>query len=562
MSAATTTAAADTERRVEPRRALRVLTSVPIAYVIAICVAATTMIAVHLTHIYTSDDVGLQVVVSNWSPLPTDTFLPIDTFIIKTPVYWLVNSTLGFDRGAVLVTTLAFTLGAVTLTFAAIWILVPVLAGDSAAPRDGRVYVGLIWAASLASAGLSLIVPNGRNIEVGIALLGFAIGVRYIADGWPALLPDRLRRRWIVYAAAGVGVVAAAVFIYNDPYYLFLLFAPFAAACLVRFVVAERNRRLLYVAGFTVAAFVVSKLVAVGFEYLGVWVVDPERELFFDDPRVLFENARLALRPLLFMFGATPTDLPPTASPVGAVPNLLVLVAALAAVVWFVAQARIRQRLDGFLRLFLAADALFILFAFIGANTGFGDAVSRYLILLVFLVPILIAALILRAPRRLSAVVVAIVAIAAAVNVAFSAGAIVEGGRDDLNSSSRAVAAELRERELTRGYTDHWYGPMNTYFSGGEVDFLAVDCAGGRVGFKPWFVELAAAEDPVDRSFFAYDPNGEVALGGCDRRALVDQFGEPVETFTVTNEIGDTVEILVFDYDVKERFVDTLSEWR
>jgi hypothetical protein len=189
---------------------------------------------------YTSDSVAQQSLVRTWLDAGHGTaYVPVDTWILKLPLYVLVEL-LPIAPGARLsIDVLALSVAGFVLLAPAAWWLARALRPGAAPPHPLDVAAPLLWLATLGGElGANRMQPNYRNVELGLTFLALAVAARRLdvsriprdapGPSGPGGAPAPQR----TLAGAAAGIVGLTLLWVDDPYFAMLVGAPFVVACL------------------------------------------------------------------------------------------------------------------------------------------------------------------------------------------------------------------------------------------------------------------------------------------------------------------------------------------
>jgi hypothetical protein len=157
-----------------------------------------------------------------------------------------------------------------------------------------EVTVPLAWLATLGGGvGSNRMLPNYRNIELGLCFVVLALTARYLAG--PSVARSRVDRRVLVLGT-GAAVLLAVIW-FDDPYIQLLVAEPLALAALGWYLIRDRDRRLLIVAAVLLASFFLTVLLGVVAGWFGIEFADVGHTLAIS-PSALARHQRTRSRTL------------------------------------------------------------------------------------------------------------------------------------------------------------------------------------------------------------------------------------------------------------------------
>ena len=501
----------------------------PAAYAASLLLFAATLFVAHSLRSYLSDDVAVQTMVGQWQRgYHETTHLGVDSFILKIPLYALIDLLLPNGRGALLVTALVLNLTGFALFVASVRYFATKFGID----RPSLFVWPLLWVAGLGvTLADTLINPNLRNLEIGLAFLLMML----VAKVWDRELNPS--PAWILLAVPLLGL-----FLYNDPYFLFLAVIPLIGLLAAFLVLRPFDRRTAALAAVLLGGIVAFKATDSFFRLFDLRAAQTRTtladlngirrhlEFLVDGGLQLFEadviSNGLSLRP-------------------GPVLNLAVLACVLLypVALW---RRRVSLREEPW-KWFFGLYALLVPAVYVFSDQAGDLASARYLVLLPFLFVLVIGlGLDALTGPRLRTGALALVATALAANLAGTVDDYLDrpGGPNRLNARIVDVA---RQNGLTKGYADYWQSNINTYLSHDRIDFIQVQCERSRLVPHRWLTDDGVYAKPATRTFYLWE--GEGIGSGCPYDELIQQFGEPAEQLPVV----DGVRLLVYDYDLLGR---------
>ncbi len=451
-----------------------------------------------------------------------------DSFVLKIPLYLAIGALMENGRSALLLTTVILNVTGFTLFF----VSVRYFAGKLTAGRPHLFIAPLLWVVSLGVVLATVLInPNLRNAEIGVAFFFLMLAAQYW-HGERTFSPT-----WFA-----VGVALLGLFLYNDPYFLFVFVVPLVALFLATLIVGRAGRPAVVLAAFLSAGAVAYKLWELALRPFGLHPDEADASLV--SLGEMREHARLLVDGGLRLFEADVFAQQALVSRAQAVLNLAVLafLAFYPLVLW-----KDRRRFaEEPWKWSFAAWPVFIATAFVVSSQAVDVRSVRYLVLIPF-VAVLIGGIILHAIAttylRRSILVLLVGATVLNVISTYRSYRVSSGGA---NATNYALIAAVRDNGLTKGYADYWSSNINTYLSKDQVDFIQVRCKRARVEPYLWLTDDAILDKPARRSFYLWETG--VPAADCRYDDVVRQFGTPARVVDVADK-----KLLVYDYDLLTR---------
>lgn len=478
-----------------------------------------------------------------------------DNFTLKYPVYQFAQQVFGLTFRAV-----AFEVFVQNLVlFASIAVAYGLLVRTGVlrrAPWPLVVLTGL-WTISIcdptgplrnpvAQPTVTLIHPNERNLELGLAIL--VLVVEGLLDA--GRIGSALRPPARLAVVTGLGLAAGLIW-FDDPYEAYVMLVPLAAVALVRAVRARQPRRMIaapapwlwYFIAVSIGGYLASRAIA------GHFGLHPAlTSTNFAPVSDLGPALRGAFSSLFAMYDGS----------LGTGSIRLLLNAVLAAVVVASGLVMLAHwlRTRNSAAAVLPLAAIVIAAAFVASGSARFPQHVRYLIVFVpvFFI-VLPGALTALAHRRVGRLLVGglcalfvVSALFNAVHTEHASGAALSrpGVNDPLYKRSRIIG----DLGLGKGYASYWNAQINTYVSRGRQLTIPVHCVDGTLRIRIWLMDTAWMDKPAARTYLIRQP-GDPALRGCGPTELTRQFGRPAET----ESLPGGQQLLAYDYDIASRML-------
>lgn len=509
----------------------------PLVLPIALACLGLAMVVMHLSRSYTSDDTAPLVMVQQWLQGHHHVaYFGSDTYIMKFPLYWLIQILLPHSRTAILLIILVVNLiGAWLFIVATRYFL-----------KKFKIYsptvflISLVWLTTLGSPFLVILMnPQTRNLEIGIAFFLIMLLDRLIFGREESLTPQR----WAQLAAT---ILLAGLLLYDDPYFLLTLFVPALLMLAWNLWRQPRDRRVWLAIVAMGGSYAVFKVLTSLFLHLGI-VANTGEAQFISVSQLLPMLVSL-LDNTLSLFRANFFGLAFYSKYVLEAAVSLIVLLVITWQVWTYRRTQALQRFPGILVFAIAAPvvaAAFVLSSYSDPNA------TRYLILLPFLGVLFLNmayAVLGSEKQRIALLVVILLAIL------LNGFIMVRDGYRALrtihpNAIDRTVIDAARAAGITKGYAQYWSANIATYLSSGNPTIISVQCSGAITEPYYWLMDSAELDQPAHSSFYLYQT--DPAKTGCSMKDLVAEFGQPGRIV----QIDAQDQMLVYPYDLKDRML-------
>lgn len=477
---------------------------------------------------YSGDDVSQILFVRDLRRGATRVFFGSDNFILRLPLAFLTDGWAAEGRAyLVLISVLLVTLAAIAA-----------VAFRRAEPGeralDHSVFIAAVaWAFANVGVAMTTSRPFIRNVELGLALaLVFVV--------------DRLVGRKTSPLGLVLFASALALFLYNDPYFTYLVGIPLVVV-IGAWAVRRPSRENRLLAGAAAAGCAASFVLPRVGELVG-FMAHPAPVRLIDQGQI--GDALRGTRQATATLGLNVHGTYPVGRLVAAL-NATVLAVLAGVALWGLLQLIRRRQVLRPSQLILPLAAVLPFCAYVAGGSSLMDHTARYVVL----TPVALAACItlVRMPKRTAAAVAALLVAATMANLGLAA-------RDllcpDTKPSCRAsvatalwnvderFAADLARAGVTKLFGDYWQMNITGYASGGDIAAVPIVCVGDQVGVWNWNVSTARIYQATERS--------HVLLGGqfvspCEAH-IRRQLGAPAEVLTIGNRT-----LLAYDGDISRR---------
>lgn len=483
------------------------------------------LVASHYNRQYNSDDVALQTILSQWARGYHEVAtVGADTFILKAPLYLLLGRFTHNGRSVLFLTGLILNIAGFSLFVASLRYFVVRLGG-----KRELLVLPLVWLSSLGTYFSYILAnPNSRNFEIGLAFALLMLVAKYL-DGQMSVRPARLV----------LCLFALALFLYNDPYFLYLVVVPLLVLLVIILLRDGSSPRVARLGAFLVSGVLVFKLVDVlaragGFEANGGDVAFIRLSQLWPHVDLLIQGILTICRADFFSKQVIGVE---------AVHALLGLAVVLVLVVFPFLARRVREQGVPWRRFFGLLPA-FIAAVFVLSNQTVNRGSTRFLVMVPFLTTLLVALVLQTANPRVRRLGAAVVLLAAVANLTESAGSFSRPPRSP-NAANYVAIDAARSSGVSKGYAGYWSSNINTYLSGDRIDFIQVECAAPpRLRPYRWWSDEAILQKPSSRSFYLYEADNFSTA--CSREDVIRQFGEPAQVHVIDAK----TELMVFDHDL------------
>ncbi len=518
-----------------------------VVFAISIALVIINLYLAQRTRPYTSDDVSWQNILTTWTPFNGHIadMGSKDNFLVNVPILMLFGHIFQANRTLLFLEASVFAI----INFSLFYVAGLYMLKKCRINISYETLLPFLWLASLGYNFSQLFLNMAwRDFEMGISFVYFAMAVKFYYGEVNPL------KNWISRTLAIVAGIVAGLFIYSDPYFLYLTVGPVALLFVILYLVKKATKgQALLIAGSTMLSLVVS---------LAMKSVDARIGLF----------SPLGATISLIHFGHLASEFTSTVgemttifgvniagarllsmSGIASILNLIIVLAVAAWFVLFVARHRKRHidiEGDQISPLFLVSTffgALYIL-VFVACYLDSEDD-YRYFVLSAYLAAILVSFIVGKL-KRSSTIFIVILWLAICINLATSVFALTPMQLNAIRSGNKANAANyalierIKQLGLRKGYANYWNGNINTYLSDGSVNILPVTCINDKTVFLRLLVDTNQFQTPSNNSFYINDPS-QTSPVMCSLQEVEGQFGRPAEVVSYQKKT-----ILIYNYDI------------
>lgn len=507
---------------------------------VLLAVLSAAMLLRHGRHPLDSDSVAQQSMLNTWSRLGHgETYVPEDTWILKFPVYAVVEAFPLPSATRVLVETTILNGTGYALVAWACWLIA---GGCGFERRWTDVVLPLTWLTTLSGAlgGYLSIMPNHRNIELGMAFALLALLGRYLSTSRPDTKDGR-PRVWRFAGGLAAWLTMALLWL-DDPYFVYLLAVPAVLGCVAWFAVRRCGTRCLVAAGLIISSVLALPLGRGALALVGVHTSNHSNGVSLE-PAAVWRRIGLLPESLAHQFGWTEAG---TGAGTAHGAAVVVLLAGMVAGGYLALRAwRLRS-----LPLFLISSHWLLVVGAVIINRAVVDYhAGRYLMpgLLDLAVGLGLAAASLRRRRpRIARAVTVLLAFATSANLVF---AVVSPRPAPVATGQRhTILAAIDRSGASKGFGNFWSTNVYVHASRGRLAISDVTCEGGRLQLRHWLTDTARAQAPARRSFLIWEAG---YFSACPLSALDRQLGVPRERTPIPSPTtSQPAYLLVYDHDI------------
>jgi hypothetical protein len=514
-------------RKVAPSGAAPAAALLPV--VLPCLLMAVVVVLRHASTVWTSDSTAQQSILRTWLDVGHGTaYLPSDTWLLKIPLYAVVEALPLGPHGKLFVDALLLNILTFALLGWAAWALARL---SPVAPRWYEVAMPLVWLAALGGGiGSNRMLLNYRNIELGLCFAAMALAAKYLSN-----------RRGRRATHLGAAVALLTLFWLDDPYFALLVGLPFVAASLAWYLLRDRDARYLHLAAAVTASLALMPVMHRLAGTIGVVVMNKGSEVSLDPAQLLadlsFVWPGVAIQAGIDSGGGALGEL----TSAFLVLALAVTLAASTVLAWH------GWRNRRFVPTFVGLHWPLVVAGYLASSYTQAHGSSRYLIL-AFYDLALGTALALplirhRAPRIASA---ALGMLGAGIVLNLITTALAVGGPPPALTQARQTQMDaVLSTDAPKGYAQFWSANVVTYLSDRKVTVNAVKCSGGHFSYDPWLTDTARYELTAMRSFLIWEPAAPY-LSSCTRADVDRLLGPPAAAV----DAGNGTTVLVYNRDI------------
>lgn len=441
-------------------------------------------------------------------------WLSPDSYVLKYPIVWLIQSLFGMGIKAYFVFNM--------IEQVSMWILLAFFYLHYLKKTNSfsklNFYILLIFLIST----FNIKLMDGmiyRNIEIAFSLI-YLIWI----DVYIKTKKNNLTRVTFFVPF----ILTLSLFLYNDPFFSFVFFLPLAIYLFIRFIFSkEYILEYLFASGAIGISYVGSIIVTKIFERFNFYVFNAKAS--FPTYQKFIENINYFINDILYMYNGDVFGLRfPSVRTAYMLVSIFVLIIS---VIGLINQAREINRkgnsLLGFVPFVLLTNSIvFILKDNIEPN----HLTIRYLVFVPFILILGLAYWLNKFKKtniKAYLVVSGIILFLIAGNIYINKPTLdIKVFRANLLGNYRILSV-LYKNKLNYGFSGYWSGLANTVLSNNQIKIRAIGCQNSQRIIPFYFITNEgwySSQKNVDRYFILMD--NSIFLQGCSETNLVNQFGK------------------------------------
>jgi hypothetical protein len=517
---------------------------------------------------YNSDDVSQQVILKNLSlehgSSPHTIYLGPDNYILKFPLYVLVDHWLYGTRRAITVESLSLAItGYILFFWSAYWLITKFSSAKKT--NNGWQMLPILWVSCLGIFFYTIFAnPNLRNIEIGIdfALLVFLLSRFFLIDKsqWAK------KSRSFKILQILIAIIIIGFYFYSDPYSWYVFFVPLLILIAVWYLWKARQSSYLNLLIILIGSFGMISLWRKFFLHFG-----------FDSPSTIGQltslktipaNFSLAVHGVSDIFNVDYSGWPI----IDRLTKLVELLFLTGVVLLHFNKGVLKSLKTNFLHQLLVLQVFFTLALFIFSTRAVNLSYTHYFVIIPFcmaLIGVFAATSHTRAKisnRFWLISLVPLLLISVMQNYVLYTDRAVDPSNvysqpvplepEEVSSANYGNALNIRIAHiaeingLKKGYADYWSGPINTYFADSKVQFLPLYCGpGNKLAPYNWSLDTRTLHLASSTSFFLYNSSADMSSSNlwCGSPPhFLAQLGQPAKIIPVTASIR----FYVYNYDI------------
>lgn len=482
---------------------------------------------------YHSDDVGQPSILWAWQNGHDDgAVVGDDSWFIKYPIYILTNN-LDITPSKRL-----FLNSWMTLVITAIITIIAFMNMAKLLNKEHRKIILLIIIATILIAFIPteafgiIKMPNSRNIELAVFALILSIFYRIqISDG-----KNKINKNTFILL-----VVLSGVIIADDPLFLYFGIIPFFMVSSVMYFMGKIDfniykRHLLYVITTICLAYSIKLLLTLilPISYLTHTSKIVSYETFLSNWNGLIGKG-------LNIFGIQFFDYE---KPSLLLASSLTLMAMTVIIIYLLYKKYKSEKNSHLFLLTVLLMYIFTIFVYLSSNlAGDGAISSRYLIALVYIIPIMsiIGLSQIKLKRQFVSYVILLGILCSIMSLNFVMSYY------DQPKGNNAISYEIISKAESKGYTKGvgklWHSNITTYLSNHKQNIITLMCSKGKPYIHNILMEKARIYIPAERSYYVWD-----SINSETKDCNPELFGLPNSYEELDTAPG--VYIYYFDYDI------------
>lgn len=498
-------------------------------FALALVIMALNTVRLYHTMPFTSDGVYVQNFASVLqNHVHQQAIFNEDSYLLKVPFYWLVTHVGLSPLQSLWATFITF----IVFAYFGFYIGVALLNRIFNWFNEKYFAIGFLYLVSLSRPYEYMMIPNTRNVEIGLSFL-------LLVPLAVAFTKGRLSKVWQVAT-----VLVLSLLLFEDPYFLFVLFLPLLALIVISGLLVKKRGGHWLSAGLLVVSAVLAKLWGFIARKLGIFLNNLALQ-FVGWGNALI-NLKASAAALLLLAGATYYSGSFHLESLSFYVNATVIVLLMAYSLGFIILHLKKIKTEPW-KIFIVSTPWIICLLFYLQPSQLTTN-YRYMLIAAFGFPIILAFLWRGLKSRaILTISVAGIVFATLVNIQYSSQALSQHTASNIINAQ--IAKEVKALGLTKGYADYWDGNINTYFAGGKIYFLPVTCTNGRLQPFYWLVDSGEfTKVKAPKTFYLYNTQGYYT-NKCTPDSLVSVYGKPAMVKTINNQY----KIVIYDYDLNSK---------
>jgi hypothetical protein len=505
-------------------------------FLIALIILVSGLVIVSFYRAFTSDDVVIQTVIRQYFKLPGKgvTWLGEDNYLIKMPFYLLLDVFFKNSRHLIIGTSVILNVIGFGFFFYSYVYFLRLFKLFETIPR-----LAIIWLCSLTVtlSILFLLNPNLRNLEIGISFLTLTIISKYMhgSISFSGVMGKML---------ATLLMLAFAIFLYSDPFFVVMLLVPVIIFCLVLLYQRKQTKVALMIIGFLILSYMIMTILRVAIPHLYINSRSPETQFIPFDKLGWTINQTLQSLLVIFQAEFWSKNILSTAT-VQAIANLTILLTILSTPIVLLKRKHFNKH-DPWI-IFWLLQPIYILLVYILSNNTVlnGNPSMRFLVLLPFYTPIIFAIAYQKIfkQNKSKALITAILVIAITLNCIAFLRLAINRPKVSPNVDNYNAIAYLENIGVTKGVAHYWNSQITTYLSNDVVTVIPVNC----LQIQHLLMNDKALNIPADKTFYLYD---EGHSPNCTIADITKVLGSPIQSVN----LSPSKKIYIYNYDITTRF--------
>lgn len=377
-------------------------------------------------------------------------------------------------------------------------------------------------------------IPSLRNIEFSFALI-----LLIYFDSYLLLYKRELLKLCIFLAMFSLFI--------SDPYFIYVFAIPLF---LILFIRSRNNSRYWDITGLlfiTITANTIIRNLLNKTQYFMLYGVNHAHLVF---PNKIISNIDLTIKGLLSIIDSYPKL---------HITSFLFLILFLLGVygLWLMFKKGLEDTKHVVL-LLLPLCFVFTILAYVSSGQPTDLATSRYLIFIVFILPVGICYAISRFSSKYVKASIALgLAVLSSINFFQMYSTFKSHNNPQQYLENQILIKTIQQYGLFYGYTSYWNAGINTFLSGNKSQFIQVRCVNHRIQPHKWLASKNWFDSGnyVGKTFLMIDYKGSITpeIAECSLKDITNQFGKPAQMVTISY-YDKNMSLIIFDYNIASKF--------